>query len=396
MNFYERMIEDPLFIRWVFNNTPEIEKYWEGYLAENPGEAAQIMSLKKELGMLGYKVERLSEEEKKSLSANIARKLSLKNQPKREKRIIPHLLRYAAIALIFFSFGGLLVYYLMKDKIAPPYYAAQFEEPANTGEPLLLLPKGKNVELKTANSTLDYSQSGQIVLNQDSSIQIHEDITVPEINQLVIPYGNRSKVILSDNTVVWLNAGSRLIYPSVFKDKTREVTLFGEAFFDVTENKEKPFVVKTTSVEVKVLGTEFNISAYPEENVVQTVLKEGSVSVRRNNAGLFEKEILLKPNQMASFNKNTNETKIHDVDAGYYTIWTKGLLSFDQIDLNRIIKKVERYYNIRVEYDNPLLGSIKISGKLDLAQEKEEVFEYLEKVSSTQIDKINNLYYVIR
>jgi len=99
---------------------------------------------------------------------------------------------------------------------------------------------------------------------------------------------------------------------------------------------------------------------------------------------------------MASFNKNTNETKIHDVDAGYYTIWTKGLLSFDQIDLNRIIKKVERYYNIRVEYDNPLLGSIKISGKLDLAQEKEEVFEYLEKVSSTQIDKINNLYYVIR
>jgi ferric-dicitrate binding protein FerR (iron transport regulator) len=201
---------------------------------------------------------------------------------------------------------------------------------------------------------------------------------------------------LGDSTVVTLNAGSRLIFPSFFTGKTREVTLLGEAFFIVTKNREMPFVVKAGSLDIKVLGTEFNISAYPEENIIQTVLKEGSVSVRKNTAGIFEKELYLKPSQMAVYDKNAGETEISEVDVEEYTIWTQGILRFDQMDLSRIIKRMERYYNLRIDYENPLDGTIKISGKLDLARDKDEVFEYLAKVSGNRIEKTSDKSYIIR
>jgi transmembrane sensor len=216
------------------------------------------------------------------------------------------------------------------------------------------------------------------------------------INQLIIPYGNRSKIVLSDNTTVWVNAGSRLLYPAIFNGNKREVVLFGEAFFDVEKNDSKPFIVKTGSLEIKVLGTQFNISAYPDDSSIQTVLKEGSVSIKRNGAHFFESDLILRPNQMASFNKTTNESKVFNVDADYYTIWTKGLLSFQDIDMNRITKKLERYYNITFKYENPLQGVIKISGKLDLNQNQEEVVEYLAKVSGTSFQRISNQHYIIK
>jgi len=149
-------------------------------------------------------------------------------------------------------------------------------------------------------------------------------------------------------------------------------------------------------LEVKVLGTEFNVSAYPEDNTVQTVLKKGSVSIRRNNSGIFESDVVLKPNQMALFNKNSQKSKVYEFDAAYYTIWVKGLLSFEDQDLSRIIKKIERYYNIQISYTDPLIGLQKISGKLDLNKNLEEVFEYLAKVSSTEIRKIDNNNYEIK
>jgi ferric-dicitrate binding protein FerR (iron transport regulator) len=276
------------------------------------------------------------------------------------------------------------------------WYAEETQIPSHLEGPVLILPEGESIALNKTESSLDYSNPENVLVNNERKLLPRNNAEKLLKNQVIIPYGNRSKITLSDNTVVWLNAGSRLIFPSEFSGKLREVLLIGEAFFDVSENKEMPFVVKTSSIEVKVLGTEFNVSAYPEDNTVQTVLKEGSVSIRRNNSGFFESDIILKPNQMAVFNKNTLDSKIYDVDAAYYTIWVNGLLSFDDQDFNRVIKKIERYYNIHIRYTDPLVGLQKISGKLDLNKNLEEVFEYLAKVSSTEIRKIDNNNYEIK
>ncbi|MDP2336233.1 MAG: FecR domain-containing protein [Bacteroidota bacterium] len=394
--FDQKFIEDPQFLKWIFHNNPTINHYWEEYLSEHPEEKDQIAVLKHRLSELSFSNDSLRLKEKEELARQVMSRIDRDLKQIKRRLILTSFMKYAAVAIIFAAIGGLVVYLnTSRESVCEQLAGQMIQIPASTQGPVLITSNGENVNLKKSNSSVDYSRNGTVVLNSDSVIQASTD--VPNImNQLVIPYGNLSKVILSDNTVVWLNAGSRLIYPTLFNDKIREVLLFGEAFFEVSRNPEKPFIVKTSDLEIKVLGTQFNVSAYAEDNVIQTVLKEGSVAIHRKKGGFYERDLVLKPNQMASFNKSSNVTKVYEVDANYYTFWTHGLLSFDEIDFNRIVKKVERFYNISIRFSEPNLGDIRISGKLDLKQRREEVLVYLEKVSLTKIDKVSDNQYVVR
>ncbi len=395
-NTDQKYIENPEFLKWIFNNNPTTNSYWEKYLKDNPNEKMQILELKAGLSELKFENEFLPSDEKEELAAKVLHQVDLYRKRKGQRIFFISFLKYAAIIILSATIGGLFVYLNSDRESAFQQFASQMiQVPASNQGPVLITSNGDNVDLKKSNSTVDYSQNGKIVLNNDSMISASVDI--PNVmNQLVIPYGNQSKIVLSDGTIVWLNAGSRLIYPTLFADKIREVFLVGEAFFEVSKNPEKPFVVKTSDLEIKVLGTKFNISAYAEDNVIQTVLKEGSVEIRRSNAAYFEKGLVLKPNQMAFFNKTLKDTKVYEVDADYYMFWTQGLLSFDEIDFNRIVKKVERFYNISIRFSEATLGSIRISGKLDLKQNRREVLEYLEKVSVTKIEKLNDNQYIVK
>jgi transmembrane sensor len=392
----QKFIENPKFLQWIFQNNWSVDQYWEQYLLDHPEEETQILELKARLLQLKYSDETMLQIEKEEIAQQIISRINLDLEKKKRKSIYISFLKYAAVAVSFAFIGGLAVYMNSSKESIYQQLAGQMIQIPSAGQgPLLITSTGENVDLKKSNSTVDYTRNGAIVLNNDSVIKSAEDI--PNVmNQLVIPYGNQSKLILSDNTVVWLNAGSRLVYPTFFNGKTREVLLFGEAFFEVSKNADKPFIVKTSDIEIKVLGTQFNVSAYAEDKVIQTVLKEGSVEIRPNNSNLFDGEIVLKPNQMASFSKNSNETKLFDVDASYYSLWTKRLLSFDDVDFNRILKKVERFYNISVGFSEPILGTIRISGKLDLKKDRDEVLEYLGKVSLTNIERVNDNQYMVK
>lgn len=394
--FDQKFIENPEFLRWVFRSNPAVENYWEQYLNENPEEAESVLELKERLTELRFTNDKLRFSEKEELENRIIRRLKHDLKEKKRRMMVYSLMKYAAVALIFTVIGGLVVYMNLGKKSVYEEFAHQtIQAPSAAQGPLLITSNGENVNLKKSNSTVDYSRRGAVVLNNDSVLPISEEVA-NVMNQLVIPYGNQSRIVLSDNTVVWLNAGSRLVYPTIFKEKTREVLLFGEAYFEVAKNPEKPFIVKTSNLDIRVLGTKFNISTYAEDKIIQTVLKEGSVAVRRIGAGLFEKDIVMVPNQMALFDKTTGETMIQEVDANYYTLWTKGLISFDEIDLVRIIKKLERFYNISVKFSDPQKEMIRISGKLDLKRSRKEVLEYLEKVSSSRFDQINENQYTIK
>ncbi|OFX56957.1 MAG: hypothetical protein A2066_09550 [Bacteroidetes bacterium GWB2_41_8] len=395
-NLDQKFIENPLFLKWIFHEDPSLAQYWEDYLREHPEGKSQIQELKQRLLELQFSNDTLSYAEKAELGNLIVNRLD--RDLKRTKRVLVlrSFMKYAAVAIVFAAIGGLIVYLNTGNNTYYQQFAEQIiQVPASGSGPVLITSNGQNVDLKKSNSNIDYSQNGTIVLNNDSVIPSFKD--EPNVmNQLIIPYGNQSRLVLSDNTVVWLNAGSRLVYPSHFESKTREVLLFGEAFFEVSKDEKKPFIVKTSDLQIKVLGTQFNISAYTEDKIVQTVLKEGSVSIRNNSSGLFERDLVLKPNQMASFNRTSKDTKVYEVDVNYYTLWTKGLLSFDEIDFTRIVKKVERFYNISIGFSEPNLGTARISGKLDLKQKREEVLEYLEKVSLTTIEKVNDHQYLVK
>lgn len=262
-------------------------------------------------------------------------------------------------------------------------------------KPTLILPDGSDIELDNA-STIKYNTENKIIVD-DRVVEVSDNEKDEVIfNHAIIPYGSRSKITLADNTVVHLNAGSKLIYPSVFKNNKREVVLFGEAFFEVTKNEDKPFIVKTASLSIEVLGTKFNVSSYFEDNIIQTVLVEGEVSIKRNDAPFYEKSIILKPSEMLSFNKETKETKKSVVVCEYFTLWKEGILKFENKDFCRIIKELERFYNIKMKFNNPLQGGIKVSGKLDLNENKYEVFEYLTALTNMQIVEINENTFMIK
>jgi transmembrane sensor len=396
MNIYDRIIENPLFFKWIFHPSPEINAYWNHYLENNTEHAEKIIELKAQIEIhLKYEEKKLTETEKMALAKRIVRMLERTDRKRSRTRFMRTAMRYAAISFLFLTIGGSLVYLYMESR-QPEIVIENAVLPAQVQEPLLILGDRGQIVLNQGDSRLEYSEDGEILLNSEQSIQGDAGNAVPEMNTVVIPYGSRSNIILADGTNVWLNAGSRLIYPSRFVDRTREVYLSGEAYFSVKENEKQPFVVKTTDVLVEVLGTRFNVTAYPEDFAVQTVLAEGSVELKSVSAGRREKGVLLKVGEMAYFNKKTQETRTQPVDVSEYTLWTEGLFNFSNTDFNRITKKLERFYNIQFQYDDPFKGLIQVSGKLDVSKERSEVFQYLERLTGLQILEINERLYVIK
>jgi hypothetical protein len=383
---------NPLYIKWIFNPTIELDLYWDDYFSKHPEEAPRLLELKSKLRNVRIINENLPEEEKIKLAYEISKKLDREDAKIKFRGRFVNFMRYAAIAVVFFSIGAIVVYFNnKKDNLID--YLGKIETPAAVTSPVLIISDSESVALNNGESTLNYRNPGEIILNDDRIIKTDENI---KISQLVMPYGSSSKIVLSDSSVVWLNAGSSLIYPSKFTGKNREVVLFGEAYFMVSGDVNKPFIVQTSALEIRALGTEFNVSAYPEDNVIQTVLKKGSVAIRRIDGSKNENEIMLSPNQLALFDKKTKQARITEVNTDFYTLWTDGLLCFENRDLNRIVKSLERYYNIDIQFEKPLVGMVKISGKLDLNQNQEEVFEYLEKVTSAKFEKIDEKHIKIK
>ncbi len=175
-----------------------------------------------------------------------------------------------------------------------------------------------------------------------------------------VPYGAKTKIVLPDSSSVWLNSGSSFSYPSEF-GKTRAVQLIGEAFFKVTKSN-NPFVVATRYGEVEVKGTSFNVHAFPDE-AFQTTLEEGAVLVREKGK---HEEFALRPGQQALLNSGGHLT-VKSVETELYTSWKEGKLIFRKEYLPAVVKRLERWYNIKIEMENDSrLNEIWFNGTLEM------------------------------
>jgi len=386
MENISKYFEDKYFIEWVFSPGREVDEWWKNFQTDNPFERRNIQKARKILQQLYTDDMEISENEKILLFTRILRQVEEKERKRKGIRIFTSFMKYAAVAILFFSIGALLFH--RQDNFNPQFFVHETPEPVNPDEAQLIRPHGESIFLKEKKSVIEYKQDGQVVVNNDviESTPPPEKST-PEMNQLVIPYGKTSEIKLTDGTVIFLNAGSRLIYPDFFVDKNREVLLVGEAFFEVAHNKSHPFVVQTTDIRIKVTGTKFNVSAYPSDNIIETVLTEGKVILEQNNSRLFDESTELNPGQLASFNKTKKETNLREVDIENYTLWKNGMYKFESTDLSRVIKKLERFYNIRFNYDDPFLGSIRISGKLALSENRQAIIDNLARAATIKIKR---------
>ncbi|NQU55209.1 MAG: DUF4974 domain-containing protein [Bacteroidetes bacterium] len=174
--------------------------------------------------------------------------------------------------------------------------------------------------------------------------------------EVIAPIGSKTVVHLEDGTNVFLNHGSTLKYPQKFIGKSREVQLTGEGYFDVAHNPDKPFLVNVNNIQVKALGTSFNVMAYPDEQVLETTLVEGKVILGQVNAkGKLIHLEEMKPGQNISINLNTNTFKSNFGEVEKYTSWKEGKLIFKNESISQISRRLSRWYNVDIEFTDNLV-----------------------------------------
>ncbi len=254
----------------------------------------------------------------------------------------------------------------------------------------LVLSENHNIEISEDNSAISYSNTGEQVhignehvVSQETT---HKEKTV--FNTLIVPFGKRSEIVLSDGSKVWLNSGSKLIFPAQFTENKREVYLEGEAVFEVVHRKQQSFLVKSEDQEIEVLGTIFNVSNYKDDGAIYTVLQSGSIQINLMDDNLLKttKSIKLTPGTLATFDKKKKDIKTKSVAPEPYFSWRDGVFIFKNDSLKSIMKKISRYYNVEVVINDKNLANETFSGHLDVKENIEHVMQTIKATQSSNFD----------
>jgi ferric-dicitrate binding protein FerR (iron transport regulator) len=180
---------------------------------------------------------------------------------------------------------------------------------------------------------------------------------------------------------LFLNSGSQAIYPVTFKKKIREIYIKGEAYLEVAHHTNYPFIVKTDHLDVKVLGTEFNVKSYPDETSTSVVLVKGSVQ-----AIIKSQKIVMRENELLTLENSTEKTSLVETDVLEYISWKNGWMHCTNERIENVATKLSRYYDVNILFNDLKVKDITLTGKLDLKDDCSEVFDVIRFIAPTPID----------
>lgn len=385
---FEQLLDDPDFCGWARSERPDLDDHFREFLDQYPEQKAAFQKACRLVRILDDEKVKTDPSRKLQIWDQINRK-SIQIRPARNYRL---LFRYAAVFLLLGTIGS-VTYYIISSKTANEFLSSYNLNDFN--EAKLLLDNGKEINIQTDRSEIVYEKSGGQVKVNNQLVYQGEEQNQEGMNQLIVPFGKQSKITLSDRTEVWLNAGSRLVYPAVFKGNKRKIYLQGEAFLKVSKDKSKPFFVETNNSLIKVLGTSFNVKAYPDEKVEETVLVEGAVSLNPGKAMLGE-EVRLKPDQRVVVQGSDHSYSVSKVDVRNYTSWIDGLFVFNEEPLPSVLMRISRFYKLEIKWMNNVENR-RISGKLDLKDDYQRVLNTLAIISDgAYSEKDNTIYFTLK
>ena len=323
------------------------------------------------------------------LKAKMLKRLmgSIDKPLKIKKNIISPFLKYAAVLVIGI---GLLFLFVNKDSQPTTKVIVQKENTIT-----LKLNNGTTAVISENDHKNIIDSEGNVIGVQTGN-QLNykkKETTLKRLvyNELTVPHGKRFDLILSDGTKIKLNSGSSIKYPIEFiEGKNREVEIWGEAYFEVTKDKDHPFIVHANHIAVEVLGTKFNISSYEEDEFINTVLVEGSVQLFQNlEAEKMIEPLVLEPNHKASWSKVDHTLSSEKVDTDLYTSWVSGRLVFRNIPFKNIRRKLERHYNVSIINNNKSLEEKFYNASFDI-ETIEQVMEAFKENYSIDYSIDNN------
>jgi transmembrane sensor len=299
--------------------------------------------------------------------------------------------RYAAaIMLPLLIAGGFAYKYLNRSQVQTIAEIDHVFQPGSQ-KAVLILSDGGSVELDEGKA-MENLQEGDASINILNSLLSYTSADRASqqsdviYNELRTPRGGGYQLRLSDGTGVWLNAGSSIRFPVSFTGDTRKVYLEGEAYFEVSRNG-SPFVVSSGDMDVRVLGTSFNISAYADEPQFKTTLVEGKVSVELKGQGdSLSKSLVLSPDHQAVFNRSESELSNVEVNTSLYTSWMKGKLEFHNESLDLVMKRLARWYDFDYEFENPQAKEFHFSARLNNGENISNIIEMLEMTTDVKFE----------
>lgn len=304
----------------------------------------------------------------------------------RRKKLYTVFWQHVAIFLLPLMAGVFTWYFTHETKtvLSKTVIAQSVHITPGESKAVLTLGDGTVVGLN-AESRQELNESGiqinvdkaELAYDKKEAEAIPAEATSEEIvyNKIDIPRGGEYKLRLSDGSMVHLNSLSSLRYPVRFSGEVREVELTGEAFFEVSKSQ-TPFIVKTKGVDIRVLGTTFNVSAYPENQYTQATLVAGSVRVDTKEGG----QIMLKPSQQAELDNRSHELVVRQVDVTFYTSWVSGKIYFKDERLEDIMNTLSRWYDIHVVFADKSKKDLRFGCNLN---RYEEIAPFLELLNAT-------------
>jgi len=310
---------------------------------------------------------------------------SIAPEPKNKAVGFPWISAAAVIILVLFATG----IYLLSNQDTPGLPVAENKEqqplkdvaPPSANKATLTLGNGEIIILDNA-ATGSLAEQGIInaaLSNNDDLIYTSIAATELEYHTLQIPKGSKPMQLqLADGSEVWLNASSSITFPNVFSGSERKVMLTGEAYFEVKQNIDKPFIVSKGEMQVQVLGTQFNIDSYEDEGDIKVTLLEGSVKV-----GNGKKEAILRPGQQARLTGATLKI-INDVNTDEVIAWKNGYFNFNNTSIQTIMRQIERWYDVKVVFDGPITQHF--NGKIQRQVNVSRVLSMLEKTGGIQFN----------
>lgn len=287
---------------------------------------------------------------------------------------------WAAAVLTLFIAGT--IYYYTRQTSMEPLAAQSGTVPKHTIVPgsnkaTLLLANGSTITLNDEHDgTLAQQGNTQVIKLNTGQLAFRSGNgkdagNMAALNTLSTPRGGQYQITLADGTIVWMNAASKLIFPTSFNGKDRTVKLIGEAYFEIAPNEHQPFILNVNNMQVKVLGTHFNVKAYDDEPMVKTTLLQGMVKVAAN-----DKEVLLKPGQQAKMN-NSGEINVVVANVDDVVAWKNGTFSFNDVTIEEVMRQIARWYDVEIIYPEGIPQGL-FRGEIDKASDITTVLKILE------------------
>jgi ferric-dicitrate binding protein FerR (iron transport regulator) len=380
-----RFLKDEKFIEWKLFPSDEVNTYWEDFLQKHPDERENMALAEAHFRNVRLSSYNLSREKKEEAIKRLEQSVHTFENKKKAYRFL-----YVVAACISVFIISVLYVYTVRDQVKDNVIFSDYI----VGNEL----QSEDIQLITNNQTayfqeninIDISNAGVARVKTDNEDRKDISMDKKTLNTLIVPYGKRSTLTLSDGSKVWLNSGSVLEFPAQFAGDNREVSLAsGEMYIEVAPDRKKSFYVRTSDFKIRVYGTKFNVSTYAN-SPKSIVLVEGSVGLQSINGD----EVNLTPNEQAVYSQD-GTFNTQKVDVAHFISWKNGYLMFEDTPMSEVLKQVERYYNLSFNYDKDVtLKDLTCNGKIILSENLDNVMTTITLLTSTQYKKENNRIYI--